>query len=377
VIRETIKPRQDWEERVEKLGLTFHTIENTPYWDESICYRFTAAEINMLEAATEALQQLCLEAGQFIIDHNRLDDLAIPAAARDAIRTTWESEPPSVYGRFDLAYDGLNPPKLLEYNANTPTALLEAAVIQWEWRAEAFPATDQFNSIHEKLIDKWSELKRYLRSSTLHFTSMPNDEDLMTVTYLQDTAQQAGIRTKHLFVREIGYRRKESTFRDLEEQPIQSIFSLYPWEWLIADSGAEIVPSIGRMDWIEPIWKMLWSNKGLLAILWELFPNHPNLLPTFLDGPRGMPDFVRKPLLSREGANIAVHRATEPIVETDGPYGGGPFVYQALAPGWDPHIPIPVLGSWYITDRGAAGIGIRESIGVTTNTSRFVPHYFI
>lgn len=375
--RETIKPRENWQERVEKLGLTFHTVDDAPYWDESVCYRFTAAEVEMLEAATDTLQQLCLEAGQFIIDQNRFDDLAIPAAARDAIRTTWESEPPSVYGRFDLAYDGLQQPKLLEYNANTPTALLEAAVIQWDWRAEVFPATDQFNSIHEKLIDKWSELKRYLRSNTLHFTSMPNDEDLMTVTYLRDTAQQAGIKTKHLFVREIGYRPKESTFRDCEEQRIESIFSLYPWEWLLADSRAEILPSIERMDWIEPIWKMLWSNKGLLAILWELFPNHPNLLPAFLDGPRGMRDFVRKALLSREGANIAIHRAAKPIVETGGPYGGGPFVYQALAPGWDPDVPTPVLGSWYITDRGPAGIGIRESIGITTNTSHFVPHYFV
>lgn len=373
--RISITPRENWQPRVEKLGLTFHSVNGMPYWDESCCYRFTSSEIDMLETATEELQNLCLKAGQFIIDNNLFDKLAIPPQARSAIQEAWEDEPPSIYGRFDLAYDGNGPPRLLEYNANTPTGLLEAAVVQWDWRGEVFPATDQFNSIHEKLIDKWSELKRYLRSRTVHFTCMPNDEDLMTVSYLRDTAEQAGIATKHLFVREIGWQRRDGAFRDLEEQVIASIFSLYPWEWLLADSAAQILPSMQNMDWIEPIWKMLWSNKGLLAILWEMFPGHPNLLPAYLDSPCGMTNFVKKPLLSREGANISIEMDGRKI-ETGGPYGGGPFVYQAIAPGWSPEVPIPVLGSWYITDRGPAGIGIREATGITTNTSRFVPHYF-
>jgi glutathionylspermidine synthase len=373
--RLTTSPRETWQQRVERVGLTFHTVDGVPYWDESVCYRFTSAEIDMLEAATEELQQLCLKAGQFIIDNNRFDQLAIPPVARDAIRETWQSEPPSIYGRFDLTYDGVNPPKLLEYNANTPTGLLEAAVVQSDWRSEVFPATDQFNSIHEKLIDKWSELKRYLRSSTLHFTCMPNDEDLMTVTYLRDAAQQAGLHTKHLFVRDIGWQRRDGTFRDFEEQAIHSVFALYPWEWLLSDSGERIIAAMQNMDWIEPVWKMLWSNKGLLAILWEMFPNHPNLLASYLDGPRGLRNFVRKPLLSREGANIRVEIDGRHI-QTEGPYAAGPFVYQAVAPGWNTDSATPVLGSWYITDRGPAGIGIRESVGITTNTSRFVPHYF-
>ena len=50
-------------------------------------------------------------------------------------------------------YDGKAPPRLLEYNADTPTALLEASVAQWFWLQDCFPTADQFNSIHERLID--------------------------------------------------------------------------------------------------------------------------------------------------------------------------------------------------------------------------------
>ena len=374
--RVPVPSRPDWQRRVEQVGLVYHTVDGEPYWDESMCYEFTAAEVDVLEASTEELQRLCLEAGQFVLDRNRLADFGIPAWAAHAIRDAWETEPPSIYGRFDLAYDSANPPKLLEYNANTPTGLLEASVAQWDWRREVFPATDQFNSIHEKLIDKWSELKRYLRSDTLYFTSMATDEDVMTATYLRDTAQQAGIRTKFLLIPDIGWHAKDSTFRDREEHEIHSLFALYPWEWLLADAGDKVMLALDRMDWIEPIWKMLWSNKALLAILWEMFPGHPNLLPAYLDGPRNMTGFVRKPLLSREGANITVYCEGTLQLETEGPYGAGPFVYQQLAPGWHPEKQTPVLGSWYVTDRGACGIGIRESKGITTNTSRFVPHYF-
>jgi len=373
--RITLTPRPNWQERVEALGLIYHTPHGKPYWDESVCYRFTSREVDELEAATEELQRLCLLAAQFILDGSRFDDLQIPQPAWNVIREAWNSAPPSIYGRFDLTYDGASPPKLLEYNANTPTSLLEAAVVQWYWRQEVFPATDQFNSIHEKLITKWSDLKRYLRSDTLYFTCMQDDEDLLTVSYLRDTAQQAGIATEHLFTREIGWNESDKTFRDRHDKPIASLFALYPWEWLLKDLPGPILSTYSNIDWIEPIWKMLWSNKALLAILWELFPNHPNLLPAYLNSPGNMTEFVRKPLLSREGANITVHK-NGTIASTPGPYGQEGFVYQALTSqgNFDGHT--PVIGSWYITDQGAAGIGIRESEGITTDLSRFVPHYF-
>ncbi|PYR29476.1 MAG: glutathionylspermidine synthase family protein, partial [Acidobacteria bacterium] len=159
--RLTIEPRPNWATEVQSQGLVYCYTGDQPYWDESAYYRFSADEVDRLEAATAELQRICLEAGQHIIDRNRFTELAIPVDAVSAIRQSWDAEPPAIYGRFDLAYDGRDI-KLLEYNADTPTALLEASVVQWYWLQARFPHADQFNSIHERLVAKWRELKGYL-----------------------------------------------------------------------------------------------------------------------------------------------------------------------------------------------------------------------
>lgn len=374
-----IKPRPDWEKKVEEIGLIYHHTQGRPYWDESAYYSFTAREIDRIESATNELHQMCLQAAQQIIDQNRFKELGIPEAAIPVIKQAWEDEPPALYGRFDLAYDG-EQLKLLEYNADTPTGLLEASVAQWYWLQDLFPKRDQFNSIHEKLLAKWQELKPYL-ANRVHFAylqppDIENSEDLMTVSYLLDLASQAGFDTTLLRIDDIGWDAERNCFADLDEQPIRSIFKLYPWEWLLRDEYAnQLLSTYPLTQWIEPIWKMLLSNKGILPILWEMFPHHPNLLESHFSEAKSLRNFVKKPLLSREGANLTVRRGGS-VQETAGPYGDEGYIYQALA-----RIPVfddryPVLGSWVI-DGVAAGIGIRESATpVTDNYSAFVPHLF-
>ena len=146
--RLTTTPRKDWQARVERVGITFHTLpDGSPYWDESAYWEFSAAEIDRLEAATAEIQRLALAAGDVILDQDRLSQMGVPAAAGAAIRAAWNDEPPALYGRLDLAYDGTTI-KLLEYNADTPTGLVEAAVAQWYWLQDCFPGADQFNSLH-------------------------------------------------------------------------------------------------------------------------------------------------------------------------------------------------------------------------------------
>src|SRR5439155_642151 len=293
----------------------------------------------------------CLDAVEHVVTKRRYAELAIPDAAVPLIETSWNDDHPSIYGRFDLCYRTGEPPKLFEFNADTPTMLLEAAVVQWKWKEEVFPAADQFNSIHEKLIAKWQSLQDLLREP-IHFAHTENVEDLMTVTYLRDTAEQAGYQTIGLHVGDIGWHHIRG-FTDLDERPILNLFKLYPWEWLLREAFASHL-SPGLPYWIEPPWRMILSNKSILPILWELFPNHPNLLPAFRE-PAGLREWVKKPRFGREGQNVEVRTATGGE-EQPGEYGDEGFVYQQYfaLPVYDGRR--AVVGSWVVDQESARGI---------------------
>ena len=371
--RHRCQPRPDWRAKVEEIGLTYHSHEDGPYWDESVCYELTAAEVDRLEKAAHALHYLCIEAAEAVINRQWWSRLGIPPAAVPAILRSWERDDFSLYGRFDLAFGGTGEPKLLEYNADTPTALVEAAVTQWFWLLETHPGADQFNSLHERLIAAW----RRWAGTTIHFSSVKgNPEDIQTVLYLRDTCEQAGVTTREVFVEDIGWSRSRKVFVDLAEDRITRCFKLYPWEWLWHE---EFAPHLAEdpVQFIEPAWKMLLSNKGLLPVLWELFPGHPNLLPAHDTAAPLGPRYVRKPRLSREGANVTWIENGVTLEETGGDYGEEGFVFQAPAdlPDFDGHH--PVCGVW-VVDHEPAGLGIREDTRrITGNLSRFVPHFFL
>ncbi len=364
--RHHLTPRADWRERARALGFAFAEIAGEPYWDETACWEFTAAEVDTLEAATAELERLAREATDHAVRKDRRALLGIPDAVWPLVVQSWERQEPSLHGRMDLRWDGTGQPKLLEYNADTPTSLYESAVVQWEWLTCAFPDADQFNSIHEALIAAWPTLHLPRR---VHFAcGRDSDEDRGTVDYLRDTAIQAGIDAPFLFIEEIGWDGRR--FVDLDRRRMEACFKLYPWEFLLRDTfGNDIAKATTR--WIEPAWRLLLSGKGILALLWELFPGHPNLLPAFREPGRTGGGEIAKPLFGREGANI-----TAPGMRTDGPYGSEGYVYQQWAE--LPHVDgrYAVIGSWVIAGE-PHGIGIREdATPITRDTSRFVPHFF-
>lgn len=378
--------RDDWRQTAAQCGFVFHTIDGARYWDERAYYAFTLEEIERgLEAPTAEIEAMCLElVGRVIGDERRLRRLKIPAAFWDLIAESWKRRDRSLYGRLDLKFDGAGPAKLLEYNADTPTSIFEAAVFQWMWLEQAIerrivPArSDQFNSIHERLIAAWTAIGA---GRHLHLAGLAdNPEDAGTLAYLDDTARQAGLATTRLDMSEIGWRQEPPGFVDLEGREIALAFKLYPWEWMIRDSfGANLASAPTR--WIEPPWKAVLSNKGILPLLWEMFPGHPHLLPAFFeDDPRCAElgsSYVRKPLLSREGANVTLVSGGLPLDAQPGPYGAEGFVRQALSP-------LPnfagcycVVGSWLV-EHQPCGVSIREDESpITGNSSRFVPHAIV
>jgi glutathionylspermidine synthase len=368
-------PRPDWRVHVERdLGFVFHTTGDAPYWDETACYAFTATQVDELEAATGELEQMALELADRVVRAGdaAYERLCIPRPAWAAIERSWLVAEKNLYGRFDLRYDGQGPPQLLEYNADTPTALFEAAVVQWDWLEALWPGRDQFNSLHERLIEAWQNLG--LGRMRVYFSAVKDHaEDGGTVDYLRDTAIQAGLDTASIAIEDIGW--DGSRFLDLDNQPIEALFKLYPWEWIVGEEfGQHLLSGAARV--IEPAWKMVLSNKASLALLWEMAPGHPNLLPAALEPGAIAGTVVRKPIFSREGANLQVIEAGHVIAETGGDYGAEGFVYQAHAPlpAFDGNY--PVIGAWVVASQ-PAGIGIREDdTAITRDTSRFLPHFF-
>lgn len=369
--------RGNWQEKLEEIGFTFHSMGGG-YWNEGVCYEFSGREIDHLEEVTGDLHDICMAAAGHIIGNDLIGRLGIPVQHHALIKESWENSDRSIYGRFDLAYNGRDEPKLLEYNADTPTSLFESSVVQWLWLQDLFPEYDQFNSIHEKLTDVFRSVSaENTEGAPLYFTCV-NDypEDFVTVEYMRDVASQCGLDARHIYVEDIGYNADTWSFVDLEGSAIRQMFKLYPWEWLLADDfGCFISRKTLRL--FEPAWKMVLSNKGLLPVLWEMFPDHPNLLMSYFEPDRIKGDFVKKPLLSREGANISLlNKATGREETTDGTYGSEGFIYQKMEtlPNFDGNY--AVVGSWVINNM-PAGIGIREDdTPITRNTSRFVPHYF-
>jgi glutathionylspermidine synthase len=383
--RISCEERRDWRARAEEIGFDFHTLDGRRYWDERAYYAFTLEEIEQdLEAPTAELEEMSRElVARIIADERLMRRLAIPVRFWNWIARSWKKSEPSLYGRFDLRYGGNGPAKLLEYNADTPTSVLETGVFQWMWleqsvERKALPKdADQFNSLHERLIQGWKEIGK---TRPLHLTAMMNSpEDAGTIAYLQDCAHQAGLATTVLPIEDVG-RNSTGQFVDEDDRQIELLFKLYPWEWMTREAFGASLPG-SATQFVEPPWKMVLSNKGILPLLWEVYPDHPNLLPAYFDDdPKAATlgaSYVRKPLYSREGANIELIRNGRAVDKDDGPYGAEGYVRQAIAelPQFDGNY--TVLGSWFAAG-APCGLSVREDLSpITKNNSRFLPHAIV
>ena len=360
--------RPDWQAQVESAGLLWHGDGGEPYWSEDRNLVFTLEAAEVLEDAANELHAMCLDACGEIVRRGWWERLAIPEAAIGMVQTSWLAGDASLYGRFDLAWDGSGTPKLLEYNADTPTSLLEAAVIQWQWLEQVAPDSDQLNSLHEALVERW----RVFPESTVHFAcAWEHLEDRQTIAYLAETAEQAGKRVELLDMAEIGFS-EHGEFTDPAERPIERLFKLYPWEWMAEEPFfAEIGQQRSRFT--EPARKMMLSNKGILPILWELHPGHPLLLPAAYsrEGLGSVDRWVEKPFFGREGAGVVIHsrgfHAAAAAV-------GTPVVWQQHVPLFQAGGQHVVWGLWMVGAR-CHGLSARGDAGpVTGNFSRFLPH---
>ena len=386
-----IPTRPDMEQQLLEVGFDYYNLPSTDgshYWSDNVAYEFTLAEIDKIEDATNELHAMCMdfvadEVKQGDYEYYRFTDLQ-----KNLIEQSWRENAPHLYGRFDFGYDGNNL-KMFEYNADTPTSLLEAAVVQWQWleQAEGLPNRDQFNWIHEELITRFSVLQQQSGKTGFHFAAMADAgrEDWGNLDYLADVAYNAGWHIHRLTIEDIGYDNDTQQFVDLNNQPIEALFKLYPLEWM---TTTEYAPHMlnSATQFFEPAWKLLLSNKALLGKLWQKHLNHPYLLPTYFNR-HDITDrksiWVKKPLLGREGANVFYYEKSNGLEfaakgsEHSNFYANAGYIYQQKfeLPNFDGMY--PVIGSWVVGDV-ACGMGLREDFtAVTGNDSHFIPHYFV
>lgn len=398
--------RPGWEQTIIDEGLTYsvdgpHDLQH--YWNEYAAYVFTPAEMTNLRDQAREVHQMCLHAIERMAS-GAYGTLGLPEAAFNLAKESWNRHEPDFYGRFDFIYSGVpgDPLKLLEYNADTPTGIVEAAISQKTWASDQRLDTRGYvhwGEIGEAFTERWRQMfahdLSHGRSPRLHLASVTeeidvNDEDYNNLWLIAHAANRAGLTTKLIRIDEVIFDETLKIWKDPEGERIENLFKLYPWEDMVTDSESgydKLLFAYHDMmnRWIEPAWKMFLSNKILLTALWDLYPNHPNLLETHVGTRGGLKNWVRKPIFGREGDGIEINAPDYDVFvrdEDDDHFINVPeseFVYQDfVAPpvysGIINRTNLPMLGIWMVNGE-AVGMGIRESDRpITDYECRFAPH---
>jgi glutathionylspermidine synthase len=376
--------------QLEELGFYWHTDpDSTPYVASEIV-EISADEADAYYEAVNELYDMFVEAGDYVIENDLLHEIGIPFNLVDAVKMSWENDVHwHLYGRFDLAggLDG-QPIKLIEFNADTPTALFETSILQWAMlKANGMEESHQFNNLYEALVDNFKRLitmeesveafdEHYEGWRILFSSVRDNDEEESTVKLLQTIANEAGYQTEFAYIDEVEFSDEEGIFyKDIN---YEYWFKLIPWEDIAIEEGdlARILTNImtnQKAIILNPAYTLMFQSKAFMKILWDLYPNHPLLLETSYDPLEGKAQ-VEKRIFGREGANtVIVDRDHNILAETDGEYGEFGVIYQEYA-----QLPTDSKGESYQAGVFFAyegcGLGFRRGGLILDNYSKFVGH---
>lgn len=375
---------------MEEVGMSWHTDpDGQPYVADEIV-QVTETEAEAYYNAANELYEMFVEAAQHVIDQDRFLELDIPYNLVDPINRSWENDHRHLYGRFDLAggVDGL-PIKLIEFNADTPTSLFETAVVQWALlKANSMDEAAQFNTVYDSIRNNFRRLvtgdddpetfgQHYHYQNILFSSIRDLPEDERTVRFLQQMAHDAGFQTDFCYLDAVGFLEQEGVFNP-DQTRFDYWFKLYPWEdiALQTDGIAGVLDDITRYTdtvILNPAYTLLFQSKGMMQVLYELFPDSPYLLETRAEPIPGKKQ-VAKTLFGREGANTVVYDAAGQILQqTPGEYNRYRSIYQEFAA-----YPKDAQGRGYQAGVffawEACGLGFRRGGEVLDNLSKFVAH---
>lgn len=377
-------------ELMEEVGMTWHTDQDgSPYIADEIVV-VSEAEAEAYYEAANALYDMFVEAAQHVVDNDLFQELNIPFNLVDQIKRSWDADDLHIYGRFDFAggVDGL-PIKLIEFNADTPTSLFETAIVQWALlKANGMDEARQFNALYEAIQNNFRRLvtgeddpenfSEHYQWQNILFSSISDlPEDERTVRLLQKIASDAGFQTDFCFMNEVGFNEEEGIFSPDGTQ-FNYWFKLFPWEdiALEADGITGILDDITRAEHaqlINPAYTLLFQSKGIMKVLYDLFPDSPYLLPTDYEPLQGQKQ-VCKTMFGREGANTQIIDVDGNVLtETPGEYDSYRKIYQGFADfpkdSENRSYQAGVFFAWE-----GCGLGFRRGGEILDNMSKFVSH---
>ena len=388
VTLERVKPLTS--EFLESIGFYWHTDEDkSPYVADELVV-VSQEEADKYYEATNELYDMFVEAGEYVIENDLLHEIGIPFNLIDMVKQSWENDVHwHLYGRFDLAggVDG-KPIKLIEFNADTPTALFETAIVQWALlKANGMDDRSQFNNTYEAIKENFKRLvvmggdtekfgEIYDGWKILFSSVKGSIEDENTTKLLQAAANEAGFGTDFAFADEVEFDGEEGVFKDNEN--FEYWFKLIPWENIgIDESGLALmlreIMENQKAIILNPAYTLMFQSKAFMKILWDLYPNHPLLLETSYEPLEGKRQ-VEKRVFGREGANtVILNEQNHVMAQEEGEY-------ENFAPIYQEYVELPIdkngesyqAGVFYAYE--ACGLGFRRGGLILNNYSKFVGH---
>ncbi|MEA3491646.1 MAG: glutathionylspermidine synthase family protein [Campylobacterota bacterium] len=375
---------------LESLGFAWHTDEDeTPYVSDQLVV-LSEEEAEAYYEAGNLLYEMFIEAGEYVVENNLFHEIGIPFNLVDLIKESWENDVHwHIYGRFDLA-GGIDSRdiKLLEFNADTPTALFETAIVQWAiLKQNDLEEESQFNTLYDSLVDNFKRTVTLEESvdnfDDLYdgwkflFTSIKdNIEEENTVRLLQHIAHEAGFDTEFAYIDDIEFSDEEGIVYEGEEYELW--FKLIPWEDIALEEPdlAMLLKNIiqnQKAIIFNPAYTLMFQSKGILKILWDLYPNHPLLLESSFEPLEDQRQVV-KPVFGREGESVTILDGDGSIVaEASGAYENHKMLYQAYT-----ELPTDQSGTsyqaglFYVYE--SCAVGFRKGGLILDNMSKFIGH---
>ena len=341
-----------------------------------------------IKHATNELHAMFMHATHKVLkDDALLERFNLPRSIWPRLRQSWNNRRNQmVTGRFDFSVSDRGI-KVYEYNADSASCYYESACLQGPW-FDAYGVSEgrcPGKKLHPDLVRAWSKSGV---ETLLHIMQDDDPEEDYHAQFMKSAAEEAGIRcTLIRGMDELGWD-DQGFVVDANGERILWVWKTWAWETALDQLRAEcdedetldaigasrikterprLVDVLLREEVMvyEPLWTLVPSNKAILPVLWELFPDHPYLLESRydLDEMMATKGYVVKPIAGRCGHNISIVDGNNAVVkETGGQFGQQDQIYQALCK-------LPKLGKFNVQLAAFTVDGKYSATSVRVDTS--------